>query len=558
MVRSSSRRRRAVRWAAGLAGLAGVLLVVAAVALGRSRAADAPPPAAAQTGTSDARSRPASGAVAAAVARNAAPAPLGVGGGTPPEPPASVAGDGTAINLATVEVPPVAPTPSSLPPQPFTPDAATARDARLAVGRPPSVACAGACFVRVLDDAWTRDLLARHGVRPTYAHGGRLWAMAPPAAIDEVRATVGPNAATVIVDRPVATLPLYVLRLPKDATSSDEALIRDAGEVVDQVDGQFIIRVPALPPPAMDLVEAGIWIEKLPPHPVARPTAPPLRPPLPDLSDLVGAVSADAMEQTILELTTMGADDPNAGSRYYASPGNVAAGEYLYTRLSALGLRVWYEDFITNDGYLALNVVGELPGRDPSAVYLVLAHYDSTTNGDIAAPGADDNATGVAGLLEIARVLAGYDLLHPVRFFGTNAEEVGLQGAREFGVRARQEEIPFDAAFNLDATGSPVHGTQLILNADADAAWIEDLLIRLNDEYGLGQDLQVYETPSIVADDNLLRANGIDTVLMAREMYGWSDTHHTMLDTTEMVDLDNVRTATQLALLAVGLLAGDE
>ena len=69
MVGSSARRRRAVRWAAGLTGFAGVLLVVAALALGRSSAADDPPPPDAQTGASVARSQPASGAVAAAVAR---------------------------------------------------------------------------------------------------------------------------------------------------------------------------------------------------------------------------------------------------------------------------------------------------------------------------------------------------------------------------------------------------------------------------------------------------------------------------------------------------------
>jgi Zn-dependent M28 family amino/carboxypeptidase len=228
------------------------------------------------------------------------------------------------------------------------------------------------------------------------------------------------------------------------------------------------------------------------------------------------------------------------------------AAEYIYTALADYGLDVWYEDFVTDDGLLALNVVGELPGRDPSAVYLVLAHFDSLNPADLASsPGADDNATGVAAMLEIARLLAGHELAHPVRFFATNVEEVGLQGVKAFAARAAEEGTPIAGAFNLDAVGSAAHGSQIVFNTDEGGVWLEDLMVRVNDQYGLGQAIVARVSPNIVADDNFLRDYGYPTVLVARELFGWSTIHHTIDDTVETIDLYNVRMAAALVLGAV-------
>jgi Zn-dependent M28 family amino/carboxypeptidase len=154
-------------------------------------------------------------------------------------------------------------------------------------------------------------------------------------------------------------------------------------------------------------------------------------------------------------------------------------------------------------------------------------------------------------MLEIARLLAGHELAHPVRFFATNVEEVGLQGVKAFAARAAEEGTPIAGAFNLDAIGSSAHGAQVVLNTDENGAWLEDLLSAVNDQYGLGQDLWPKVNPAIVADDNFLRDRGFPTVLVARELFGWSTLHHTIDDTIETVDLDNVKMATALVLGAV-------
>src|SRR5690606_25032541 len=81
-------------------------------------------------------------------------------------------------------------------------------------------------------------------------------------------------------------------------------------------------------------------------------------------------VSPQNMLATITELQgTSSTDGTGIGTRQYTRPGNVMATEYLFGRLESYGLEVWYEDFITWDGFLVSNVIGEIPGRDESMIY---------------------------------------------------------------------------------------------------------------------------------------------------------------------------------------------
>ncbi|GAH84739.1 unnamed protein product, partial [marine sediment metagenome] len=75
------------------------------------------------------------------------------------------------------------------------------------------------------------------------------------------------------------------------------------------------------------------------------------------------------------------------------------------------------------------NVVATLAGED-SAQVLLVAHYDATSEmPGIYTPGADDNASGVAGVLEAARLMGTHDWEHTLRFVLFSGEEVGLFGS---------------------------------------------------------------------------------------------------------------------------------
>jgi hypothetical protein len=108
------------------------------------------------------------------------------------------------------------------------------------------------------------------------------------------------------------------------------------------------------------------------------------------------------------------------------------------------------------------NVVAKKTGSSKSEFRIIVGgHYDSTilsTWGSPleTAPGADDNASGTAGVLEVARLLAPTDLDATVEFVLFAAEEQGLYGSREYVAGLVSEGVPPDKAFciNMDMIGN--------------------------------------------------------------------------------------------------------
>lgn len=98
------------------------------------------------------------------------------------------------------------------------------------------------------------------------------------------------------------------------------------------------------------------------------------------------------------------------------------------------------------------NVVGNIPGRvDPGKVVILSAHLDSKSEERLRyAPGADDNASGCAAVLEAARVLSKHRFENTVRFLIFAEEETGQHGSRAYveGREGSGEEIL--GAINLD------------------------------------------------------------------------------------------------------------
>jgi leucyl aminopeptidase len=105
------------------------------------------------------------------------------------------------------------------------------------------------------------------------------------------------------------------------------------------------------------------------------------------------------------------------------------------------------------------NIVAVLQGTVPGAGFIVLgAHYDSinTTFTDATgfAPGANDNGSGVAALIEIARVMSQRQYRSSIIFVAFSAEEVNRQGSRAFVNWARQNGVDIKGMVNMDGIGN--------------------------------------------------------------------------------------------------------
>ena len=105
------------------------------------------------------------------------------------------------------------------------------------------------------------------------------------------------------------------------------------------------------------------------------------------------------------------------------------AAEWIATELRAAGLEVAFQDYTLPEGRFR-NVIGKSPGTAPAAGSLVVgAHYDAVAG----SPGADDNASGVAVLLELARTLP-QEATRATRYFvAFSTEEPPFFGTENMG-----------------------------------------------------------------------------------------------------------------------------
>jgi hypothetical protein len=181
---------------------------------------------------------------------------------------------------------------------------------------------------------------------------------------------------------------------------------------------------------------------------------------------------------------------PEREGRGLGSTGLDAAAEYLARQFAQAGLKPWGDNRsyfqtwnaavpgLSKDVRLR-NVIGVLPGRNPTlaASVVVSAHYDHLGKGwpDAHAgdagknhPGADDNASGVAVMLELARALAGkWQPERSIVFAAFTGEEAGRLGSMRYVQTANKAM----AVVNLDTVGRLGARELLVLGAGSAREW---------------------------------------------------------------------------------------
>jgi len=139
-------------------------------------------------------------------------------------------------------------------------------------------------------------------------------------------------------------------------------------------------------------------------------------------------------------------------SKHITRPGNRLASTYLVDTYRSFGYEPEQQWFAGRDamGGQTANVIARLAGTvNPELVYVVSSHYDSVAIG----PGADDDSSGTAALLEAARILAGHPQPATIVFASFTGEESGLLGSREFVRRAVADKVQIVGALNNDMIG---------------------------------------------------------------------------------------------------------
>lgn len=166
-------------------------------------------------------------------------------------------------------------------------------------------------------------------------------------------------------------------------------------------------------------------------------------------------------ERLMATVTTLA--DPKFEGRAAGSPGGIAARGWIVERFTAIGLSPVMGAYVHPFTFTRMtmsgrqegegaNVLGMCVGRDPKIPYYVVSsHYDhlGIRDGQVY-PGADDDASGVAAMLEIAAFCRKTPFRHSIVFAAFDAEERGLQGSKAFMVKPPVPKDRIGLNVNLD------------------------------------------------------------------------------------------------------------
>lgn len=196
----------------------------------------------------------------------------------------------------------------------------------------------------------------------------------------------------------------------------------------------------------------------------------------PDIPKIVAEMSPRRIEASIRKLVSFGTrntlseqNDPNRGIG--------AARDWLYAEFQKVAAESGGRMTVEKQSYeqpraaripqptIVTNVVATLKGTQSESanrVYVVSGHYDSMcsspTDAKCDAPGANDDASGTAAVLEMARVMAKYKFEATMVFMAVAGEEQSLLGATYFAEQAKKNNTDIEAMFTNDIVGNTLGG----------------------------------------------------------------------------------------------------
>jgi Zn-dependent M28 family amino/carboxypeptidase len=255
------------------------------------------------------------------------------------------------------------------------------------------------------------------------------------------------------------------------------------------------------------------------------------------IQNLVDAVSRSDFEASLTHLASF-------PTRFSTSAHYEDAATWARGQLEAMGYATTVQPIsIPILGDNSQNVVAERLGTGSGTreLVLVVAHLDSINirgGPEANAPGADDNATGSAGLLEIARVLKDHAAVHDLRFVLFGGEEEGLFGSQQYiDDLPAADRARIRAIINMDMIGTlnAPNPNVLLEGAAVSQSLIDELASAAATYTALGVQRSLHPFNS---DHVPFIEEGFSAVLTIEGTDGANDNVHTANDTLDNIDYD--------------------
>lgn len=349
-----------------------------------------------------------------------------------------------------------------------------------------------------------RAVLLARSIPLVLEHQSFFLALGDAGSIEESARPLGHG--TRVVDADTTGWSYFVVGLRGPATAAELAA---CGQVVMTEENWALLR--SAGPLSQACSDSPRWFTtRLPLRTLGMPVPPPpeyrglqlgetpTMTPKPLVSEIVSAVTDSVVSANWNQIINA------ASTRYSTSTGCQTAAQTVFNKLDALGLETVTQAHTTGH---APNVIATITGVvSPEKVVIVIGHLDDMPSSG-AAPGADDNASGVVAVTTAAQVMAGYSFSNTVKFIAVTGEEFGLYGSDYYAAQAASAGEQIQAVLNADmigwqGDGLPSTGETLDLNLNSSSQWLGTLFAQCASDYGTGCTVDAFLCAGMTASDH--------------------------------------------------------
>lgn len=320
--------------------------------------------------------------------------------------------------------------------------------------------------------------------------------------------------------------PLYRV---SGAGAVEHAMLPSLGDVIWASDEQVLVRTTE--PEIWSLAGQGVRLHKIsaramtPPRETMSASGNAVAPEYPEVDDLVANVSGTSIAGYVDELVAF-------PTRHSNLQGGLDAQAYLKAKFESLGYTQVAE--LAVPGIPQRNVCATLPGVEtPEKIFVVGGHYDSTATNTANAPGADDNASGTAGTLELARVMKAMQFKSTLVFCGYAGEELGLLGSAAHADALAGAGANVAGMINLDMIGHLSDGDAIDIDvaSNGGSATMRSLFSDVVARYVAGSQEVNGQLPTGASSDHAsFWQNGYPALMLFEDTGNYSPFIHTAND----------------------------
>lgn len=263
------------------------------------------------------------------------------------------------------------------------------------------------------------------------------------------------------------------------------------------------------------------------------------------ISDLIEKLSGEVP-------VFIGGQEYTLETRHSYTSFNPLAAQWIFEQFDAMGIPVEYHYFNSNGENVVATITGSMY---PDQQYIVCAHYDDMPPGSLA-PGADDNASGVVGVLETARLIKDFDLKYTVKFIAFDEEEQGLIGSNAYATQANNNGDDILGVLNLDMIAYESNGDfEMSISTNAQSTEFTNEYISVLATYDF--DLTYNYITTGASDHSPFWNFGYQAILAIEDWYDFNAYYHTVNDLFANCNIPYFRQMVQSAVATMASLSMD-